>query len=118
MPRKPWRHGRYQVGQAAAGLREASDDDLSKMFPGEAGDGVVRGRARKSRWLCLRCQARQVWYAPDGFSDCTSCGATTRPTRGFPKPGASDEKSENLRELEGSSSVSSGAQAELPGLEK
>jgi len=106
------------TGRSGPDMRDAGDQELDRMFPGEAVDGVVRKRARKSRWPCSRCHARQVWYAPDGFSDCLGCGATTRPTRGFPKRGASDEKSENLRELEGTVSGSKGAQRVLPGLEE
>ena len=33
----------------------------------------------RPRLRCAKCHARQLVVGPDGFSDCQSCGATTRP---------------------------------------
>ena len=48
---------------------------------------AVAADARPKRGRCSRCHAKMARVSPvDGFTDCGSCGATTRPRKPAAKP--------------------------------
>jgi hypothetical protein len=48
------------------------------MTPGRAAAHPSPPDLRR-RFRCAHCHARQAQLAPDGFTDCSGCGRTSRP---------------------------------------